>query len=310
MQKNIKERISDVSCIFFCPDGYSQTALSYVPIYLDVPTARSEKDLYNADLVLFSWAFSWQDLSWVSRVGKPVIIGGSYVNASQRDALPVLDNVEYFYGDVDSEDCQETRIMPDFRRTLEEDPYQDFLKVYSGMGCPWAKCTFCILHGNQRFKQFSPQYVASVVSTVARLGKLSGLSAQVHTVDWLCDLEKAIPENGRLYWSYVRAGDQGWHRLRKMRDAYIGSEYLSDSVLQRVRKGVSVTQIISDIETILAAGINVYTNIIEDLWQTPEEQEEHYNNLSRLLRRTTYERKLGSGALHMQRTCLVPKTYS
>ncbi len=293
------EKVKGKKLALYCPDGVWQAAIPYILGYLgnNVRIVKDISSLNDYDIIMFSWGFTWMDVSWVKRVNRQVIIGGSVVNAG--NILPKYDNVEYFYGNIDSGSFSETTIIPDYKYSLRADPYKDYLLVYSGTGCWWGKCSFCNLHGGQIFREYPPAYVGSIVNMINEsYSKLAGLTAQSHTVRWLTELEYYI-QNNRSYWAYARADDSGFEKLRKIRELYIGSEYLADSVLKRINKGINASEIIDRILQLLSMGIEVYTNIIIDLAENEDEINEHRRNLMRLLTKANELRLSGCGKLHL-----------
>ncbi|MDD5435886.1 MAG: hypothetical protein PH343_10700 [Nitrospira sp.] len=286
--------------VLYCPDGTWFAAIPYLLSYIRPKIVKSLNVLQdiNVGTVLFSWNFHWQKIDWVTHLQKTIIIGGPQV--MHQESLPNLPNVLWFFGDVDGH-LEETRIIPDYSQTLADDPFTDLLGVYSGRGCPWGQCTFCDWSKGKKYRQFNPEYVASVVMEVNKYGKVAFLSCPTHSVEWLLSMERHLPP-GRRYAAYVRADDSGWSKLSKARDLFVGTEYLSESVLKRIKKGITVSQIKTSIREILSNDVNVYTNVIEDLWQTPDEREEHYRNMDELLRMPL---SIVGGRLHVGRNVLL-----
>ena len=286
--------------LLYCPNGNDHASIPYLVAYLDCGLTSSFEEVKKwPGTVLFSWSYLWQDIDWVCQIPhKKVVIGGSaakYLDAKKE--LPNYPNVQFWFRDVDFP-VTETRIIPSYDVVIKSHPLVDFLKVYSGYGCNWGKCTFCTWTNliTEAHTQFDPKYIASIILHANSFGKLAGLSAPTHTVNWLEKVEKYLPGNERRYWCYANAHDNDWGKLRKVKEIFIGSEYFSDSVLQRIKKGVTAEKIIGAIEDILKAGINVYSTIIEDLYETEEELHEHLENKLRLLSYTAPP-KLGHGKL-------------
>lgn len=296
--------------ILFCPDGLTHASIPYILGHLNCEYTTSFKKLLQSKhkTILFSWSFLWQDVSWVEKLKKShIIIGGSAVKyLSSKDELPIYDNVDYITHDIDYP-LPETRVIPNYRYTIESSPFDSDLKVYSGYGCNWGHCTFCTWTGGKH-TQFDPKYVASIILHANRYGKLAGLSAPTHTVEWLEEVERYLPGNHRRYWCYVNAHDNEWKRIKKAKEIFIGSEYLSNSVLNRIKKGVSAEKIMSSIKEILSAGINVYSTIIEDLYENEDELHEHIENKIDLLSVTAPPR-LGYGKLWLASCRLINKDH-
>lgn len=262
-------------------------AFPYIASYLNPTIITRQDELKIADTILYSWTYSWQDIGWLSETANPVIVGGKHLEMlHQNHVLPELGtNIIASTGALDAGEHQDFNVVPDYSVTLRYNPYVSYLMVYSGDGCYWKRCTFCkIAHDypHIKYKQFDPSYVASVIRLANSYGKVAGLSCDCHTVRWLVDLESYLP-NDCMYDSYCRADQEGWSRLRKVGTIFIGTDYLSESVLKRVDKGIGVEQLLSTIWEIQSLGINVETMFINDLWQQPDEREEHYQNTIRLL---------------------------
>lgn len=272
--------------ILYCP-SFSIASIPYIKAYFrNIPITSDINECKNYSTILFSWAFFWEDLSWIHKLNnKKIIIGGRAVKClAIKNKLSFFQNVEYFPFDIDYPEYKETRIVPDYSTILKNDPNIDYLQVYSGNGCPWNKCTFCNWgEGISKYVQFSPEYIANIINHVSRYGKISELSCPVHKVDWLRELESFLP-SGKFYYAYVSAKDRNWDKLKKARVLFVGSEYLSNKVLKRIQKEANVREIIDSICSILSSGIEVVTNIIEDLTENPKEILEHTENKKKLLK--------------------------
>lgn len=284
---------------FYSPDGLHSGAPPYVASYLKPQIVKSIKGLaHSTSSVLFAWSESRQDMGWVKRVEPPVIIGGKHAELlAFNGLLPNFENVNWWLSRL--EGMEEPHIMPNYEIVLAERPTVGWLVVYSGDGCYWKKCTFCNNEYLPPYKEFNPQYVAKVVSSVNKYGKIALLSGNSHTVPWLEEMESNLPK-GCWYDVAARADEKNWHHLKKVNSVFIGLEYLSDSVLKRINKGETVQQIMDTIIEIQALGINVESMVILDLWKHEDEREEHYQNTLKLIqatRRRHIEPKAGSFVL-------------
>lgn len=283
---DIRGHVGPNWCLY-TPDGYWYGSIPYVVGYLNVGTGDSLNQLVAAEGILFSWTHAWQSLAWTKRTNQPVIVGGKHAQLLHKHGnLPALPNVHYWIGNVDEgENGLQTRVVPDYHLALKANPFCDWLMVHSGEGCSWGRCTFCTLHDGEEYVQFDPQYVAQIVLLANDHGKAAGLSANMHSLEWLEEMERYLPA-GRRYDAYVRGDRTDWSRLTKARRLFIGLEYLSESVLQRVRKGLTSRQIMDSIIAAQQSGVDIESIVIVDLWQTKEEQHEHYTNVLELLRHT------------------------
>lgn len=289
---DIREHIGTKPALY-CPDGFNG-AIPYIVSYLKPQIIQSIEGLNYPSSILFSWTYSRQDVGWIKRVNCPVIVGGKQVELlAFNRLLPNFENVNWWLGRLEGMGI-EPYIIPNYECLLAKKPTPEWLFVYSGDGCYWRKCTFCNVEYLPPYKQFNPKYVAKVVSLANKYGKIGHLSAQSHTVSWLEEMEENLPA-GRWYGAFARADQYNWNRLKKANIIFIGLEYLSDSVLKRVNKGVTVQQIIDTIVEIQSLGINVASTTILDLWQHEEEREEHYQNTLRLIQ-ATRRRCVGSKA--------------
>ncbi len=283
LKGDIREYIGD-SPALYCPDGLYNGAFPYIESYLRPRIAKTLSGL-NCSSLLFSWTYSWQDVGWLQRIDQPVIVGGKHAELlAFNDKLPNFENVKWWIGRLEGME-NEPHIMPNYEITLTEKPTVDWLIVYSGEGCYWRKCTFCNVDYPFPYRQFNPKYVAEVVSLANKYGKIAGLSGETHTVLWLEEMESNLP-TGRWYDAYARADQEDWHRIKKANKIFIGLECLSDSVLERVDKGVTAQQIMDTILEIQALGMDVESTVILDLWEYEEEREEHYQNTLKLLQAT------------------------
>lgn len=270
--------------VLYCPDGLYNGAFPYIASYLQPQIVKSLSGL-NCSSLLFSWTYSWQDVGWLQRINQPVIVGGKHAELlAFNGKLPDLENVNWWLGRLEGME-NEPHILPNYEAILTERPTVEWLIVYSGEGCYWRKCTFCNVDYPFPYKQFNPEYVAKVISLANKYGKIAGLSGETHTVSWLEEMESNLPR-GRWYDAYARADQKDWHRITKANKIFIGLEYLSESVLRRVHKGVTVQQITDTILEIQALGMNVESTVILDLWENEEEREEHYQNTLNLLQAT------------------------
>lgn len=272
----------------YVPDNRYNGAYPYIISYLGADIVKDIRALEKYDICLFSWSYCWQDIGWVEKVAIPIIIGGKHAELlSIHGKLPQLGNHVKFYTDrLDkAEHPRWCKIIPDYTLTLKMNPYVEWLLVYSGDGCYWRKCTFCNVDYPYPYCQFQPEYVAQVIKLANSYGKIAGLSGETHTVSWLRGVESYLsPEN--RYDVYCRADQNGWKDLKNANKIFIGLEYLSDSVLNRVKKGVTAKQIMETIIEIQSLGINVESTVIVDLWETEDEREEHYENIRQLLLET------------------------
>jgi len=296
--------------ILFWPDSLPYGSIPYIIGYLHPKIVTDIKDLNNADTILFSWSNAWQNIAWTKNINQSIIMGGKHVQLLHYyNKLPDIPNISYWLKHIDAgENPYETRVIPDYAPLLQYHPYCDYLMVHSGEGCYWAKCTFCNLHCNESYQQFSAEYVAKCVVRANKHGKAGGLSCNVHTISWLEELESHLPDWSR-YEAYIRPDQKGWHRLKCLRKVFIGLEYLSNSVLERVKKGVSVKQITDSILEAQSNGIDVESIVIVDLWETERERREHYQNTLDLLK-STRSAGLGAGCFNLIETRLIPRGWN
>jgi len=292
----------------YCFGNRLNGAYPYIISYLNPKIETDINKLNKYDYVLFSWSYCWQDIGWVDKVKIPIIIGGKHAELLNiHDKLPRLGgHIEYWTKRLDEvESPRWCKIIPNYKITLRLNPYCEWLMVYSGDGCYWRKCTFCNVDYPYPYTQFQPEYVAEVIKLANSYGKIAGLSGESHTVAWLRAVESYLSPNNR-YDVYCRADQEGWQDLHNANKIFIGLEYLSDSVLRRVKKGVSAQQIMETILEIQSLGINVESTVIIDLWETEDEREEHYGNIRKLLLET---RRAGlySGQFSLLETRLTAK---
>jgi hypothetical protein len=271
----------------FCPDGLDFGSVPYLKAHLQPKIVTSLNDIVPSQTILFSWSYSWQDIGWFNKVPNPIVVGGKHAELlAIHNKLPYFPHVKYWTQRLDAIEWPlGTHIIPDYESFMPVNRYKEWLMVHSGEGCYWRQCTFCNVDYPVPYIEFEPDWVAKAILEANKYGKIAGLSGETHTVPWLEELESYLPE-GRRYDTYTRADQNGWNRLSKAHKIFIGLEYLSDSVLQRVRKGVTAKQIIETICEIQALGISVESTVIIDLWQTADEREEHHQNTMNLLRRT------------------------
>jgi len=289
--------------MLYCPDGLYNGVFPYLASYLRPQIIQTLNGL-DCSSLLFSWTYSWQDIGWLQRINQPTIVGGKHAELlALYDKLPNFENVYWWLGRLEGME-NEPYILPNYEIILTERPTAEWLIVYSGEGCYWRKCTFCNVDYPFPYRQFAPEYVAKVVSLANKYGKIGGLSGETHTVSWLEEMESYLPK-GRWYDSYARADQKDWHRITKANKIFIGLECLSDSVLKRVKKGVTAQQIMDTIIEIQSLGMNVESIAIIDLWETEEEKEEHYQNTLKLLH-ATRRAGLKAGGFNLLETKYTP----
>jgi len=304
--RNVKEALSERHAYLYAPDGVGQAAIPYILGYL--PELEVVTDVPKSGLVLFSWSYATQDIGWTQSTMARIIIGGKHVQLlAKYEGLPELPNVSYFTGEyIDARERIETRVQPNYSVVLKALPYIDGLPVHSGVGCSWRRCSFCIMdYSVEQFAQFDPYYVATIVNQANKHGKIARLSAEEHKIDWLVELETHLGDNA-AYWCNVRASESEWARLRYLRSVFIGTEFLCDTVLSRVNKGLTAKQIMFSIEAALDAGIDVETIVILDLAENEQERAEHRENILALLHRAQ-RKPLKAGRLMVIGTKLIPK---
>lgn len=291
----------------FCPDGLDFGSIPYLDACLHPKVVADSLDCLDSRMtVLFSWSYSWQDIGWAKRLELPIIMGGKHVELlGIHGKLPSLPNVRYWTQRLDAQEYPKgTHIIPNYKAFLETNRYKEWFMVHSGEGCYWRQCTFCNVDYPVPFIEFEPEWVAKAILEANKYGKIAGLSGETHTVPWLEELESYLPE-GRRYDVYARADQQGWDRLSKVHKVFIGLEYLSDTVLARVQKGLTAKQIMEAILEIQALGANVESTVIIDLWEAEDEREEHYQNTMKLLH-ASRRAGLHAGAFTLMETKFTP----
>jgi len=302
LRGNVKSHIGKKP-VLYCPDGLYNGAFPYIVSYLHPRIVESLGGLDKNSTVLFSWTYSWQDIGWIKRLENKVVVGGKHAELlAFKGRLPKSSHVSWWIGRLEGE--QEPHILPNYNLILKVRPTVEWLIVYSGEGCYWRKCTFCNADYPFPYREFNPKYVASVVRLANSYGKIGGLSGETHTIPWMEEMESYLP-NGRWYDAYARADQTGWDRLKKANKIFIGLECLSDSVLSRVKKGLTARQIIDTILEIQSLGMNVESTVILDLWETEEERLEHYQNTLHLLKQAR-RAGLKAGTLEIKETRYTP----
>jgi len=306
--EDVMEKVLNKNRIIYVPNvEIYHTAIPYLISLFNASLTRNLTNVdKNKDIILYNFTFPWQSFEWINILKKEqeIIIGG-IGTILFKEKLPKKDNV-YIY--TKKLPIIEHKIIPDYKAIIDYNPFIEFLMVYSGDGCHWSKCKFCYYRNNERIEE-NTKYVSECILSVNRSNKLAGLSCPCHSLEWLLELEKKLPkDDSRRYWAYVRATD-GLDLLKHSLDLYIGSEYLSDSVLNRINKGLSSDLIMSTILKVLKSGTNVWTNIIEDLYNTDDELKEHHRNKLVLLEKARDIFSSGGGRLYM--TCnLLQGNYS
>lgn len=286
--------------VLYHPVHQKTTGASYVAGYLenlDFTIKTTPKNLENFDVILFSWS-SWKDYQYLKNLPqrKTIIIGGNiptqFIDSAQKK---VKKNYVFFQGDINGEIikieknvisafyCYKANITPKVKPFLKLDPAYHWGMVYSGRGCSWGKCTFCIDHEGKRLTEFCPQKIGKEVNRQFKaFYRCILLSCPCHTVDWLIEMEKHISDNRRIYYAMMRADQMKFSKLKKCRKVFMGMEYLSDPVLKRINKGYDVKRIFTAFEELLTMHIHIDTNFIIDLYQNEDEKSEHEENLLKM----------------------------
>ena len=273
--------------VLYCPDGMKHGSIPYVVAYLKPRIVYSIKDIQPNEIVLFSWSYCYQDIGWIFDINNPIIIGGKHIETLYQAGISLeLPRTSFWLKRIDiHENSHSTTIVPDFKTWVEYDPFVEWCMVYSGEGCYWGKCTFCNVNYDVPYVQFEPSIVAKAIIEANKYGKIAGLSGEAHTVKWLIELESYLP-SGSSYDVYCRADQADWKNLKKCHQIFIGLEYLSNSVLRRIKKGVTAERIMDTITEIQSCGIDVESVIIIDLFENEDEIYEHSTNVIKLLKQT------------------------
>lgn len=188
--------------------------------------------------------------------GEKVIYG---VPLENLDDTPLPDYGEFF--------SQRKRLWPD-----EPEMGNNFRLPYeASRGCQWGRCTFCGLNGKRdAYRVKSPDKV------IEDLGQLSGryginrfqMTDNILPLQYFKTLVPRLPkELPGIDILYEVKANMKLERLLALKEAGIkevqpGIEALSDSLLKRIRKGVTVREIIALLRCARAVGVKLYWNLL------------------------------------------------
>lgn len=190
------------------------------------------------------------------------------------DTLPIPDFSGYF---------------SEMQRWFGREPFIPTLPVEFSRGCWWSKCAFCNL--NQQWRGYRAKSVDRMVYEVL------DLSEKHATLDFTFT-DNALPVRGmKDFFKKLSAADRDLsffaeiHATQRgdllkecrrggLKVVQVGIEALSNGLLQRMNKGVSVIENISMMKDAVSAGIELEGNlIIEFPGSSPEEVDETLKNL-------------------------------
>lgn len=251
------------------------------------------------------------------------VFGGSSCSATMSDSLlnlpqvdhvihgegeiPLLQLCEFLAGRREKPPTEERQLknlaelpVPDYRdyfkeldRIFADEPFIPTLPLEFSRGCWWGKCAFCNL--NLQWRGYRWKKAAQV------LAEATGLAQQYATLDFTFTDNALPPKEAGIFFKEVAKkkldlqffGEIRVTDSRKMFAAYqqgglttvqAGIESLSNSLLKRLRKGVSVIDNIEAMKTALEQGITLKGNlIIEFPGSTAAEVEETLTNLDFVL---------------------------
>ncbi len=212
------------------------------------------------------------------------------------DSIPIPDYSDFF------KQFRSSRLARSWRPTL---------LFESSRGCWWgqkSQCTFCGL--NAQSMRFRSKSAGRALDEIRDL-KTKYPQPNVVAVDTILDLDyfdTFIPElakarlKAQLF--YETKSNLSKAQVRMLRDAGVlriqpGIESFSDSVLKRMRKGVTALQNIQLLKWCREFGIRVYWNF---LWGFPGEDGDEYRKMSDLVPLLTHlQPPFSAGDLRLER---------
>jgi len=158
--------------------------------------------------------------------------------------------------------------------------------IYSGTGCYHARCIFCECCAKPYYEVNSEIVARTIIDCNDRYPgydvRLSTDGPSSWWLDNLCrHIEKLRDGRKKLEWCcYLRANQGNAERMRRMAHAgcqsvAIGAEYFHDEVLQYIRKGITVQQIIDVHSNAVNNGIIPSLTVIDFDVKDPDIRRQH-----------------------------------
>lgn len=198
----------------------------------------------------------------------------TYAQLPHLDQLPVPDYDDY---------------LQDMRRHFGDEPFIPELPVEFSRGCWWGKCAFCNL--NLQWHGYRTKSAGRMLAEVQALGK------RHQSLDFTFT-DNALPVRGSVeffsrlaeerhdyrFFGEIRVSQRGEQLAACRRGGLVavqaGFEALSNGLLQRINKGVTVIDNLALMKDAVACGITADGNLITEFpGSTDAEAEETLHNL-------------------------------
>jgi coproporphyrinogen III oxidase-like Fe-S oxidoreductase len=170
--------------------------------------------------------------------------------------------------------------MPNYSFPLYRPPAEaDNIIIQATYGCSYNGCSFCSMYKSKKYVARTPDEVRAEIDTLAGrypdarrvfLADGDALSLPTeHLLELLQYLKRAFPKLGRLS-SYANAQnllEKSETELRSLKEAgltliYYGIESGSDTVLEKINKGVTSGQIVDSLNKAHKAGMKISATVI------------------------------------------------
>jgi len=173
-----------------------------------------------------------------------------------------------------------------------------YVILSTGHGCSYGRCRFCAVHAAQQ-----PLFERDPAASLEVMGRIAAnyhMHVGVRTsqdgpstawIEALCDAIEHHPARDASEWvpprwtTYLQANQVTpdlAERLRKVSCVWVsvGAEYLSDSVLRKLKKGTTVARIAEAITALVVVGINPLITLMDlDEVVSKDERQEHQENV-------------------------------
>lgn len=159
----------------------------------------------------------------------------------------------------------------DLKKYKTPSEYYPYMDILSGRGCKWGHCTYCLwVHTHIKGSQYNVRSVANVIDEFRYIRrempevKSVMIQDDTFTEERAADISEGLLAAGiKLPWSCYARANMGGDVLRLMKKAgcrnlHVGYESASQTVLNRIKKGVSVEQMIKFTEDAKRAGLRIH----------------------------------------------------